>query len=184
MSEFSESYHLRSEHHQDAIDLLHALERRGYVYRSTNGWVTFVVEASTFEPDAQIVAAAPQPLLHYVFTEDHGWSFTLYDRGAVVSCYRCSWSDDELQVDDAAYSRAHLLQVIPVVQPQLLEDVEQWLHPRDIDELLEAQPSKLFAQAMGLVHYDWLSYDYINRDFDRLAGEPLAVPAMGRDQRE
>ena len=39
------------------------------------------------------------------------------------------------------------------------------LHPKDFDELFEAEPSKLFAQAVGLEHYDWLAYDYMARDF-------------------
>ena len=36
---------------------------------------------------------------------------------------------------------------------------------KDFDEIFEAEPSKLLAQALGLEHYDWLSYDYIARGF-------------------
>ena len=51
MSEFSESYHLRSERAQDAIDILKSAGKKGYVYEPINGWVTFLPEGGVFEPD-------------------------------------------------------------------------------------------------------------------------------------
>jgi len=164
MSEFSESYHLRSECAEDAIELLRCAKRKGYVYPPVNGWVTFVAEEGVFEPDERIVTAASHPLLHYVFAEDHGWSFTLFDRGKVVSGYRADWGDD-IRVHDSRYSRAALQQLVPSAQPSLLDDFERRLHPKDFDELFASEPSKLLAQALGLGHYDWLDYDYIARDF-------------------
>jgi hypothetical protein len=164
MSEFSESYHLRSERAEDAVELLRRARRKGYVYQPVNGWVTFLAEEGVFEPDERIVAAASHPVLHYVSAEDHGWSFTLFDRGEVVSGYRCDW-DDEIRVDDSKYSRAALQQVVPSAESTRLDEFERWLHPTDLDELFGAEPSKLLAQALGLEHYDWLSYDYIARDF-------------------
>jgi len=165
MSEFSESYHLQSERAEDAIELLRRARLKGYVFRPTNGWVTFLAEEGIFEPDAGIVDAAIQPLLHYVSAEDHGWSFTLFDRANVVCAYSCDW-DDEITVDDSQYSRASLVRYIPAVKAALLDDLESRLNPEDIDELFEVEPSKLFAQAIGLEHYDWLSYDFMARDFD------------------
>jgi hypothetical protein len=164
MSEFSESYHLRSERAEDAVELLRSAGRKGYVYQPTNGWVTFLAEEGVFEPDERIVAAAGHPLLHYVSAEDHGWSFVLFDRGKVVSAYRCDW-DDEIRADDSRYSRAALRQLVPSASSALFDDFERWLHPTDLDELFEAEPSKLLAQALGLENYDWLSYDYMSRDF-------------------
>ena len=107
MSEFSESYHLRSERAEDAIELLRRAGRKGYVYQPVNGWVTFLAEEGTFEPDERIVAAATRPLLHYVSAEDHGWSFALFDRTNEVCGYRCDW-DDDIKVDASNYSRAVL----------------------------------------------------------------------------
>ena len=51
MSEFSESYHLRSERADDAIELLRRAKRKGYVYQPINGWITFLAEEGVFEPD-------------------------------------------------------------------------------------------------------------------------------------
>jgi hypothetical protein len=164
MSEFSESYHIRSERAEDAIELLRCAKRKGYVYQPVNGWVTFLAEESVFEPDKRIVTAATHLLLHYVSAGDHGWSFTLYDRTKVVSSYRCDW-EDNIRVDDSRYSRAALQQFVSSAQSDLLDDFERWLHPKDFDELFEVEPSKLLAQALGLEHYDWVSYDYIVSDF-------------------
>jgi hypothetical protein len=170
MSEFSESYHLRSERPEDACELLRQLGLSGYVYPPASGWVTFVAADGSFEPDQRIVAAARQPLLHYVSAEDHGWSFTLFERGEAVSAYRCDWNDD-ITFDDSRYSRAALQRLIPSAQPAALTESEQRFHPADFDQLFESEPSKLFAQAVGLEHYDWLAYDYIARDFHETPDE-------------
>jgi hypothetical protein len=163
MSEFSESYHLRSERLEDAVELLRRAGLKGYVYQPANGWVTFLAEGGVFEPDQRIVAAAQHPLLHYVNAEDHGWSFSLFDKGHAVSRYSCEW-DNEIRFNDSGYSRAALQQLVPSVQPALLDDFERWLRPGDFDQLLEAEPARLLAQGLGLEHYEWLSYDYVHRD--------------------
>jgi len=163
MSEFSESYHLRSERADDAIEILRMAKRKGYVYQPVNGWVSFVAEDGVFEPDERIVAAASLPLLHFVSAEDHGWSFTLFERGKVVSGYRCDWEND-IAADDSRYSREALQRLVPSAQSSLLDEFERRMHPTDFDELLEVKPSRLLAQALGLEHYDWLAYDYIASD--------------------
>ena len=170
MSEFSESYHLRSNRAEDACDLLRRAGIAGYVYPAASGWVTFLAEGGSFEPDQRIVAAARQPLLHYVSAEDHGWSFALFDDGDVACAYRCDWNDD-ITFDDSRYSRATLQRLVPSVQAGALDEFEQRLHPTDFDELFESEPSKLFAQAVGLEHYEWLAYDYIARDFSESPDE-------------
>jgi hypothetical protein len=164
MSEFSESYHLRSNRAEDAIELLRRAKRKGYVYQPVNGWVTFVAEKGVFEPDERVVTAATQPLLHFVSCEDHGWSFMLFDRKKVVSAYRCDW-DDKIGVDASRYSRAALREFVPSAQPALLDEFERRLHPKDIDDLFEAEPSRLLAQALGLEHYYWFCYNDMASDF-------------------
>lgn len=165
MSEFSESYHLRSEHAEDASALLRRLKRKGFVYPPANGWVTFVAESTAFAHDEQITAAALQPLLHYVSAEDHGWTFTLFDRHKVVCSYSCDW-DDEIQFDDSEYSRAVLERFVPTLDAELLDAFEERMQPDDIEMLLEVEPAKLFATAIGLEHYDWLSYQYLRSDYE------------------
>lgn len=164
MSEFSESYHLRSERAEDAVELLRRAGLKGYVFPPANGWVTFVAEGGIFEPDERVVAASTKPLLHFMSAEDHGWSFTLHDGARVASRYSCAW-DDEIRVDDSLYSRADMLQLVPSVQPDLLDTFEASMLPDGFDDLLEAGPSRLLAQAMGLPRFEWLAFDYIDSDF-------------------
>lgn len=164
MSEFSESYHLRTERIEDAIDLLRQAELKGYVYQPVNGWVTFLADESSFQPDERIISAARQPLLHYVCAEDHGWSFELFDHAKVVCSFGCDWNND-IEIDDRNYSRAVLERYVPSAQPGLLDNFDQHMRPKDFDELYESGPAKLFAQAMGLEHYDWLAYDYMANDY-------------------
>ena len=172
MSEFSESYHLRTERAEDAIELLRRAQLKGYVFQPTSGWVTFVAEGGEFEPDPRIVAAANHPLLHYVSAEDHCRSFNLFNGANAVSGYHCGW-DDDITFDDSMYSRDALEQFVPSVQPALLDELEQHLHPKEFDEVLDSEPSKLFAQALELEHYEWLSFDYIARDLqDSRAAHP------------
>ena len=163
MSEFSESYHLRSERADDAVDLLRRAKRKGFVFEPVNGWVSFVADDGRFEPDERIVAAATLPLLHFVSAEDHGWSFALFDGGRLVSGYRCDWEDD-ITADDSKYVRSALAQRVPSADAELLDELERRFHPSDFDELLEIKASRLLAQALGLEHFDWLSYDYIASD--------------------
>lgn len=164
MSEFSESYHLRTERSEDAVDLLHRAKLKGYVFQPVNGWVTFLADESCFHPNEYIVAAARQPLLHYICTEDHGWSFELFDQGKVVCGFACDWNND-IEIEDKNYSRAVLERYVPSAQPGLLDTFEQQMRPPDFDALFESEPAKLFAQAMGLEHYDWLAYDYMANDY-------------------
>ena len=163
MSEFSESYHLRSENAEDAIQLLRRAGRKGYVFQPALGWVSFVAEDGVFEPDERIVAAASRPLLHFVSAEDHGWGFALFAGREVVSGYSCEWEND-ITSDDSKYSREALQRLVPSAEASLLDEFERRLHPSDFDELLEVNPSRLLAQALGLEHYEWLSYNYISSD--------------------
>jgi hypothetical protein len=163
MSDFSESYHLRTERTDDAIELLKGLGRKGFVFEPANGWVTFVVDGGNFEPDQQIVAKARQPLLHFVSAEDHGCGFWLFDQGKVVSAYACEWEND-ITVDDAKYSRQALERLVPSADGPSLDEFERRMRPEDIEELFGANPSRVFAQAVGLEHFEWVSYDYIATD--------------------
>ena len=103
MSEFSESYHLRGSDINEAAALLRRAGLKGYVFPPSNGWISFVAEQNSFEPDPRVVVKNTGTLLHYVSAEDHGWSFALFE-GADLACgYGCNW-DEDVQVDDSRYS--------------------------------------------------------------------------------
>ena len=160
MSEFSESYHLRTGQPQDAVRLLNQAKLVGFVYPQTNGWVTFVAENGVFQPDQRIVAAANHPLLHYASAEDHGWSFALFSAGKPVSSYESEWSQ-EITWDDSRYSRAAIEAHVSNLDRALLDEFERKMRPESFDDLFEWEPSKLFARAIQLEHYEWLSFLYV-----------------------
>jgi hypothetical protein len=163
MSEFSESYHLRSDRAQDAVDLLRRAGRKGFVLEPEEGWVSFVADEGTFEPDHKIVVAAKHPLLHFVSAEDHGVSFTFFEAGKVVTAYGCAWEND-VSVDDSRYARDALERLLPAADSSLLDEFERRMHPADIDELIGFPLARLLMQTLGLEHAEWLSYDYIASD--------------------
>lgn len=98
MSEFSESYHLRSTDIADGISLLRRAGLKGYVFPPQQGWVSIVAEENSFAPDQRIVSENQGSLLHYVSAEDHGWSFALFEHQRLVCGYDCGWDDDTLSV--------------------------------------------------------------------------------------
>ncbi len=163
MSEFSESYHLRSERPEDAGELLRSLGLKGFVYPAESGWVTFLAEGGDFTPNLKIAAAAQQPLLHYISAEDHGWAFALFEQGKLTCGYQCEWNDD-VAFDVRHYSRAALQRCIPALTEEALVAFESLLQPEGIDDAMEAAAANTFAQTVGLPRYEWLSYDYVVRD--------------------
>jgi hypothetical protein len=160
VSESSESYHLRSNSSEDAVALLRHIGRKGYVFPPANGWVTFVADECELEADVAIVAHAKQPLLHYVFAEDVGWFYEIFEDASRTGMYSCSWHEG-LDPEPEYFSRAKLLQIVPDAETPLLDAFERQLRPTRLDDVLESEPSKLFARAVNLVHFDWLAYEYV-----------------------
>src|SRR5215510_591113 len=107
MSEFSESYHLRTGRADDAVALLRRAGVAGFVFPPRNGWVTFVAADGEFQPDARITAANQSTLLHFDACEDHGWSFSIFQAAKLVSRFKCDWTR-KIRIEDAAYAPAAL----------------------------------------------------------------------------
>lgn len=167
MSEFSESYHLRSTDANEAVALLKRSGRKGYVFPPANGWVSFVAENHNFEPDPAIVGANQGLLLHYVSAEDHGWSFALFESTAEKCRFSCQWEND-VEIDPSRYVPANLgLSGLKIDDGEL----ERIVSLDTIDDVIAEEPAKKFAELMGLPHYEWLSFDYVARDRQTGDGE-------------
>jgi hypothetical protein len=176
MSEFSESYHLRAESQEAAKQLLQKAGVSGYVFPPSNQWVTFVAEDGTFEPNSRIVGRNVGLLVHYVYAEDHGWSFAIFKGHDLVVAYKADW-DDELHVDGHAFDEAKFRAVVKEVGGK---DPSEWLaiiNTRDLETLLGNDPAKVFARTLGLDHFDWLNYDYASQDREDGDEEILEVRA-------
>jgi hypothetical protein len=161
MSEYSESYHLYSESHDEAIELLHRAKLRGYVFESNNHWVSLVCEGKRLRPNIKLVQNNRGLLLHYICQEDHNCSFAFYQNDRVVNNYRCDWNSRSVKVDDSLLNRVLLQQFMQDKAATAQDELWNHLHPKSFDNLQENQPAYSFASAVGLPHFEWLAYDDI-----------------------
>ncbi|WP_020616370.1 hypothetical protein [Paenibacillus daejeonensis] len=157
MSEFSASYHLRTSDRQRAIDLIRNSDHNGFVFPEMNGWVTFIIEGPAFEICESVVSENPGLLVHYSYTQDHGWGLTIFDKDEIISAYSCDWTDalsiekDELDL--------YLLRELIIKQGNSAEDLEA------VFDLVgyrgEEPPAYYIAKKLGLPYFQWLSADDI-----------------------
>jgi hypothetical protein len=170
MSEYSESYHLKSNKIESGIELLLRAGLQGFVLPAANGWVTVLPKGDEFIPNESLIANNIGTLLSYLYGEDHAWWFTIYMNSESVASYACSWEGSievHKELDIAALENV----IGPVLSLLGTERVRQILEPQDIEELFDINPPYAFAEAVGLTNYQWLSYGYLIRSKER--GEPL-----------
>ena len=163
MSEFSESYHLKTSETRHGIELLHRAGLRGFVFPATNGWVTVLPEGEPFVPNEPLIKASTGTLLYFGNAEDHGWWFAVYvDANPLVS-YTCTW-EDSIQVQQPLDIETFEEVIGPVLTSLGSEKVRQIFEPKDFEELFEVKPAYLLADAVGLKNYQWISFDYLKTD--------------------
>lgn len=177
MSEFSESYHLRSISQNDGVELLRRAGLKGFVFPPANAWVTIVAEGAPYEPNKKLITANTGVLLHYMYAEDHGWAFSVYSGSEPAVEYGCYWEGD-LVIDDSALDLGRLCELVgPCAGGEAelcLEKIRDVLCPQSHDEVFEGDgpPAYRFARLLGLENYRWLSYRYLVIDYDRGDWEP------------
>lgn len=171
MSEFSDSYHLRSDNQQDGIDILRAAGLRGYVFPAENGWVTVVAKGRSFKPNKRLIAAAPGVLLHYMNAPDTGWGFELYRASQVLARYEAEW-DNNIRVTLGEIDREvlgeHLGEGIRGLDDEGYRGIFYPTFEDFIDRIVDDGDKwgDSFAKAAGLTNYSWVSYSYVNGDYD------------------
>jgi hypothetical protein len=168
MSEFSDSYHLRADHLQAGVDLLRAAGLGGYVFPPENGWVTVLPEGEPFKPNQALIRAAAGVLLHYVNAADHGWAFELYRGGSRLARYEAEWGNDFAVLVDEMPRQVLDELLGDGFRALSAEQMRAIFHPT-FDEFLDRgddAPADLFAEAAGLTNYSWLSYEYVDGDYD------------------
>jgi hypothetical protein len=179
MSEFSSSYHIRTENPQDTLQRLRRAKISGVVFGPANGWLTFVpyenLPAYEQRGDTDFAPYLSQILgsiiLHYRYGEDHGWAFMLVRPGMPPVSYACWWdpapSEERSQLDTNAFP--------PVVSVEALQPL---LGPFDRATAAEQEPAYRFAELLGLPAYKWLSPGLAQRhtdDFVREGGRKLGT---------
>lgn len=175
MSEYSESFHLRSKDKNDAAELLKNIGVCGIVFEPTNGWVTVIPEG---ELNSQIssMSSYQGTVLHYMFAEDHVWMTNLFTDGNTISSFVCAW-DPELYIENEFLNTEGLSKYL--VQSNSLLELESLFLLTDIEEILETNPSYIFAKLLGLVHYQWIAghdiHDHKDEILKRNSGAELIV---------
>ena len=170
MSEFSESYHLRGTSRRDAADLLARAGLAGFVFPALDGWVTLVAEGEPFVPNKKLIKANTGTLLRWMCGDDQGWGFDVFNRRRRECRYFCLWEEAlaiEGRVTHAQLSEALGMQLIGLAG----RAGRQILYPESVDQVAQVKPAYAFAQAVGLTHYRWLAFDYLQSDVSR--GRPL-----------
>ncbi len=152
MSEFSESFHLRSDDAGDATGILSRARVPGFVFAAEGGWVTFVYEAD--EPPSRahfdrILAEARGRLVHWDYAEDHGCRVTVYDDGKRVARLAVSFESRLSTFERAAFV------ALGLVTDAGADEIEQWLK--------YAVPGSIVAETLGLPRHRWLSFEYVRK---------------------
>ncbi|QHW31680.1 hypothetical protein GZH47_13065 [Paenibacillus rhizovicinus] len=175
MSEFSESYHLVSGKQEEGAALLRKAGLSGYVFPARNNWVTLLPSGGIFEYNEDLIAKNGGILLHYVYAEDHGWSFTLYERTSQIAHYSCYW-EEEIVHDRSELNLDAMMGLLngTVERDKPIEtgDLNHLFACEDFEELFEMTPAYRLAERLGIVHYEWLSYESAERHEDELRGNP------------
>ncbi|WP_201280762.1 hypothetical protein [Paenibacillus lutrae] len=151
---------MKTNDREAAVRLIKQSGNEGYVYEESNGWVTFVIEGAVFDIKDSVIFYNPGYLVHYRYMEDHGWQFRIFDKDEMVFEYTCDWTD-ELRIEKNSYELALIKEWI----------YEQGNSVEGLEDLFDGtahhsdrSPAYAVAQKIGLVHYQWLSANYIDAD--------------------
>ncbi|MCL2252786.1 MAG: hypothetical protein FWC12_12845 [Treponema sp.] len=159
MSEFSCSYHLKTENINDCIDLVKKANVSGFLFPMKNGWVSFVIDEPDFKFSKKLIDANDGVLLNFINAEDHGWSFEIFNKNDKVCRFECDYTKN----NDCFYEKCIENRdcIFDDAQCKVLEKI----FSIEKNEVIKNDANE-FAIGMGLNFYEWVSYDYISRDFE------------------
>jgi len=158
MSEFTDCYHLRTDNQEEGISLLKRTGLKGYIFPAANGWVTLVSEKYDFEENEELIKENEGILLHFVYGDDHGWYFTVYEKEKEICHYSNMW-EEEIE-DDSRFDEEYIYKLI-----QENESKDREIEREELQSILE-DPQE-FADLIGLTNYEWISYHYIDMESER-----------------
>lgn len=164
MSEFSASYHLKSNDRTKAVELIKCSGNRGFVFEETNGWVTFVIEGPAFDISESVILCNPGIIVHYIFAEDHGWELRVFHKDELVFEYKCDWTDEAVMEKELC--DISIIQELIANQGNSIHNVEELFDTTDFD--FGESPAYRLATKLGLVHFEWLSADNMEDRLDEV----------------
>ena len=168
MSEFSDSYHLKTNDPTDAVKLLKRAEVKGYVFPESQGWVTLVAEGDEMMPNKNLIRKNEGTLIHFVYAEDHGWYISIYKEIDRVSHYECMWPDT-IEVWDSELNLDVLMELVEqnVIKQKIGRDeIKRLLYPQSFEDIFEDVPIlSRIASVLGLNNYRGVSFQYIEQGY-------------------
>lgn len=171
MSEFSDSYHLRSSDQAEGVSLLQRAAIRGYVFLPSNGWVTILAEGKPFQPNKALIRANSGLMLHFMHGGDHGWEFGIYDHESLVCAHACDWGGETLGLKNENLDIHRLTILISEISGETRklseEEIRSLFYPEDIEEIMdEGSPAYEFVELLGLENFSWTSFEYMDSEYD------------------
>lgn len=161
MSEFGDSYHLRTSDTRAAVRLIRKTGRYGMVLPSSGPYTPFPVEGldEVASPMDALVEHNEQVLIHYVFAEDHGCWIRVFE-GTTAIATLSFVEAGQLQPDRRplsinadnlvpALAALRSLSIIDEVAAVRLEDLAR--------DVVVPEVGPKVAAALGLEQVDWLS---------------------------
>jgi hypothetical protein len=171
VSEFSDSFHLRTNDPADVIAMLRAAKVAGSVFPAQNGWVSFVFErglrVGSNELAERVFAANKGLLVDYAYAEDHGCWVSVYRGPERVARLVCSFETPRRSFDRAAFLELGLL------TPASADAIERWMRQghRSRDYVV--------AKQLELPRYRWFARRY---EVDEPSEDGIEVDAEGHAQ--
>ncbi len=147
MSDFDESFHLRSELQSDGFELLKHLNLKGVVFEPVNGWVSLLPQGELNSSIEAIAQSTPCLVLHYLHHEKYSWAFNIFKDGSLISSYACVWTP-VVYTDDRQVNYT-LLESL-ALEPCNIQSLRTLLRIREIGELRRLKPAQAFIRLMGL----------------------------------
>lgn len=157
MSEFSDSFHLRTDDPEDAIELLRRAKVPGYVFPPAFGFVSFVCPRDK-RFYQQVLGANLGLLVDYSFAADHGCWVNLYERDVKVGNLSAAFEEERSRFDREAFID------IGLVDPQGAEAIAEWVREAHDVSKRSRETDHTVAKKLRLPHFSWLSYHYALSD--------------------
>ncbi|HEY9187328.1 MAG TPA: hypothetical protein VIR55_05435 [Ignavibacteria bacterium] len=189
MSEFSFSFHLRTNNSQEVVNLLKGCGLNGYVFPSTNNWTTFVCEEEDIEKNDKLINANSGLLVYYTFAEEYGWGFSIFKDNKKICSYDCLWGgpifdeDGEVIIDENGElleleditiddSNLNVNELLGLIENDFskVNKMKEILYPKSMQETIESNPHCAFTELLGIENTNWISYGIVSRHTNNFEG--------------
>ena len=162
MSQFSESYHLKDANIDEAVQLVRETSQSGYVGKLSDKWVTLIPESAVcgYNYDRAIVKHNKGVMLQYVFPEDHGFIFRLFQANNLISEYFIDINESDFEDGmDASNLNSEMFVKLTGIDISAA-GFEALMQPKTWDEYFALPGDLMGLLGIAPQAYEWLSYHY------------------------